>query len=1562
MSKPLIRADQLNASVSTSSFNILEPADDDLIRVGYISTDRGYIKGIGRCEANEIAKKDPGIRFIVQTRDFVKYININQVNELTIDDVAPQEECSGIQLDTDCGPPKVVLSGGGGVGARATPIVGNDGKILSVVVTDGGFGYKYPPKVKVLDKCGIGAGVVAQAFTGTISETTIVYDRESDFEEYEICDPGEDLNSPVFDVSGKEVNKFDAKSYFSKDKDPYRDIILDYQRKLRENERKPFWSSRMNPPLRVIGDGREDRTKYDVVHFAWGGEQVTVPSSNPKNFEDVQFKIFTSGGHNRGMAFRFASEDGSHKFTIKADDFKENREIVITKGIKRNTKYFVTSTGRYKGAGVEQGLASKLGKKPKEIKTNGPNKEATGDTIFCDFAKSANDNDDLQVKCTQGTFTASNRDKIRGHDTYQLVYFLGNDKDFKPEMQKNVIHDSFMNRYAISPVPPSNVPGSDFAGIQYTFEWEESFPYDGEYKFNAMADNISQVYIDNELVLETKRFKGGPDKFKMFVREGIHKIRVDLFNVPQEREITITEAVETQAASNEVAVIYKGMSKGAGLKTKSNVEVLIDDDAERSFDENASFRILSSTNNARFSPDGKKIIYDGSGSITIRYKYDDNPRTSGLAVTDIEVGDTIWKREFDRRWDASGKSRFQRSQFEFDPNYDPDNPPSYAKKYKEKGRVTKTVNVKGIDAPPPTSGDIQKVTVFDTLSSINKADRKLFRISPEAGKDAAFVNRFGVLPFDITAPESLSDDYAGTHTIRWYDLDFPVDGNYNIEVAVDDNVNLRFVNKNGEETSIEKRGFTAAVEDGGRAIGKSTDAKFFRAGKYTLIAELFQRSGKRLAKGNPMVLAVKIATSFIERTEIVKQSWNENPMGAALTIDAPPVPNLEIPPPKAEGRCPNNPFWTTRFPAKDYWYPVVVPKRWGKFMNRHAISPLPPLASKSTDGGGVVYSTSWDIDVPYRGFFGLRSTVDNGGRILIDGVEVARGGLDFRPNDGITGFRNEPGIKKIFIEEGKHEITVELLNEDTEGRQKFKQKVFSTADWAVPQTVSEGESEHEIIYIGLHPKNKKLNVSEDRKTIRLRDGDGNDTNSRLEILSGDVTFSADGKKLIGKGAVKIRLSWKDDPGNAGLAVRQVRIIGGPGPDNVRLLGSNRNFSKKSGQDTDTFTLTSKPIVTGEAALTGGTARQGVTYEGPALASYASGELGAFLTPAFTSDEQYLAEFQGTTWNMKWTGVNFPQDGTYTVRIQADDIARLRIDGQEVASDQLQLNRGVSTYNINQTAGKKTVEIELFNQGESVGTFTNRNPTVVGAIIDYNGTRGTGKSKSWDDNPIGISAELIPPPCPRNIDGKGVVDNITVIDPGNGFTPPPPGPPDPDSGSFPVSLELDSVTLTGNPINYNCGVDQIVIEPANGAVLSYECDTFGRITQVNVENPGRGFQTLPNIRMITDTGAGFSAVPNFKVVVDPLDEVGLLQVTDLPGIKRTGFVNGRSYYGAVYIEGGLKFAGFFATVGTPVQVYDTLQESIDAEVTTPPSAIQRQGTDIRANDPRLDIPDTPDQLI
>ena len=98
------------------------------------------------------------------------------------------------------------------------------------------------------------------------------------------------------------------------------------------------------------------------------------------------------------------------------------------------------------------------------------------------------------------------------------------------------------------------------------------------------------------------------------------------------------------------------------------------------------------------------------------------------------------------------------------------------------------------------------------------------------------------------------------------------------------------------------------------------------------------------------------------------------------------------------------------------------------------------------------------------------------------------------------------------------------------------------------------------------------------------------------------------------------------------------------------------------------------------------------------------------------------------------------------------------------------------------------------------------------------------------------------------------------------------------------------------------------------------------------------------------------------MVDPIDDENVIQITDLAGLKQTGYIQGRAYYGEVYYENGIPFAGRYKTAGTPIQVYATLQESIDGEVTTRPSAIQRSGTDVNSNDPRLNIPGTPDNLV
>ena len=64
----------------------------------------------------------------------------------------------------------------------------------------------------------------------------------------------------------------------------------------------------------------------------------------------------------------------------------------------------------------------------------------------------------------------------------------------------------------------------------------------------------------------------------------------------------------------------------------------------------------------------------------------------------------------------------------------------------------------------------------------------------------------------------------------------------------------------------------------------------------------------------------------------------------------------------------------------------------------------------------------------------------------------------------------------------------------------------------------------------------------------------------------------------------------------------------------------------------------------------------------------------------------------------------------------------------------------------------------------------------------------------------------------------------------------------------------------------------------------------------------------------------------------------------------------------FFKNDIKYAGLYETAGQLIRIYDTLQDSVDAQSTTDPSAIQRQGTDVSSNDPRLNLPNTPDNLV
>jgi len=1402
------------------SFNIFGPASKNDIRVGYISTERGFVDGVSVCQANDYAKKYPGTQFVFRTRDEIQYLNINEVNVLTPDNLLPNSsnDCSGIQLETNCGPSEVYFYGGGGIGAKANPIIGQDGSLLAVDLVAGGFGYQYAPVTVVKDNCGIGAGVVVRSVIGEVVETVEYYDQEDDFEDYQICEPTESGYGKLYSVEGQDIGVWDPTLYANFSKDPIRREIQEYQKFLTtlrggarvnssDNTIKRWWTTRTEVPLSVTSLTRTTRVKHDVKHPGWG----------------------------------------------------------------QNTP---------------------------------------GEWNFDDIA------------------------------------------------------DSFMNRHAISPVPPSDVSGTDFAGITFTMEWEKEFPYDGEYTFRGMADNLAKIYLDNQLLFSTSEFRKDhpPDKLKKTITEGVHRIRVDLYNIP------ITEKAIIQEPNGLVDVNFNVF--GQGKRTETLKFSFISEDGSHSFLLKGNKKSKESRNETiKVKPNVKyKVTAIATGGDVEQgiVKNGKKNKEGGVGTSNKIFADYIASANDNNDMQITSSS----GTFE-----------SKNKRTANSGRSTYDLTFLLDESSNITSSstESQKVSrVFNTVDYIQKADRQLWRCNVYGR--GGFINEYGISPFDTTV-ELKDNPYAGTHRIVWDNVDFPVDGNYNIEIEVDDSVVLTFQGSGGEIV-IEKNGFN----NSGQSTGKSLETRAFTRGKYKIIADLEQIPGGVFAfsgiKGsNPMALAINIESSGVVEEVISPKSWNENPMGTALVIDAPLPPVPQEPIVQQEGRCPNNPIWTTRFPGSaNKWIPVRFdPTRWSQFMNRYAISPILPLSQVDSDGGGIIYRNSWKLDIPYDGFYALKGTVDNGGRILIDGREVARGGgLSFRrvagSNVGLDGFSTEnPKTNKIFLTKGMHSIEVEIENEKTQLFTKIEQKVFDTKDWVVSQTSSAATTASDVK--AKFVKNGSgfyLDVTGNGSAEITFIMDVNDNPYLFGMAAKEVLIPTDDKSISLKRDVTKQEDSAKGTGKftAGKLYGPIEIIGASaGTRGPIINSSNRLGIRDDDGDDENIKITISNIgnaqITSQTTgggLSSGTKKGGVSYTGPTLASYRNGTLGPFLTPAFTDDKDYRANNMDKTWTLRWDNVDFPVDGQYTLKAEADDYVIVRLDGIEIGK--AEVFQGVRTFNFNTTKGKRQIEMEIYNiPGNNESTFET-NPIVFAASITVPVNKASGTSRSWLENPIGISAILIPPPCPKIVRGKGVITEVIVDDPGNGNPSLPNNVPPATVSTYPVTLRLKSVIVENPGINHNCGVDEIQITPSNGAVLSYDCDSFGRIRSVNVLNPGLGFTSYPDITMVTDTGVNAKFRPQFEVVRDPIveDTAKLIQVTDLVGLKQTGYVDGRAYFGAVFYKDGIRYAGFYETPGELVQVYDTLQESIDAQVVTRPSAILRQGTDTNSNNPRLNIPGTPENLI
>ena len=172
------------------SSDLFGPVTKDSINVGWIDPDDGYVYGYSICQANAEARRNPGTVFIFRDgNQTIRYLNINEVNNLTVQDTMPStDECGGINEKKDCGPVRIQIFGGGGIGAEANPIFGKSGGIIAVDVVRGGHGYAYLPQVSARDDCDYGSGATFRVELGETVDEWQYFDLASDYEETVYCD------------------------------------------------------------------------------------------------------------------------------------------------------------------------------------------------------------------------------------------------------------------------------------------------------------------------------------------------------------------------------------------------------------------------------------------------------------------------------------------------------------------------------------------------------------------------------------------------------------------------------------------------------------------------------------------------------------------------------------------------------------------------------------------------------------------------------------------------------------------------------------------------------------------------------------------------------------------------------------------------------------------------------------------------------------------------------------------------------------------------------------------------------------------------------------------------------------------------------------------------------------------------------------------------------------------------------------------------------------------------------------------------------------------------------
>ena len=768
---------------------------------------------------------------------------------------------------------------------------------------------------------------------------------------------------------------------------------------------------------------------------------------------------------------------------------------VLVKKVKANTTYKVRSLNdRFQIKNEDKIIKSGIiDKEDGEVKVSG---EGLGSITFTRYVEKKQVSEDTTVLASRGIFLAKAKKKSSGKTRYDFVYRLDL-PDFRTR-EEIIIKDTFMNTHAVSPVPRSDVPKSANVGKRYTIEWRQYFPYTGKYKFRGIADTegILNITKDDsggavqgledwplEQIKGLYRNAKNPKERTVTIEEGTYTIGVTLQNAGSK---SYSELGNTRLETVWDSATHKGKATNKNLNKKINLyRVNPSNKKDADFiNEFGVSPVAPSTvkrDAGRLAEDaeerlGAKFIYEndkvylkvtGNGrvKVSLRLKVDDNPDTAGLAVTEARIeceGEDIRIR----RGMSGDNGTYKGGEWRTDGKWYGAGEFISGKKYRVKligGGRDSGIGVK----------ERNKVGIDDNISNGYDENGELKMIS--------------VNVLESPTPIITTDKYAGEYDFQWENLKINQDGNYTFAMAADGSALVEISDQKGSRINENKFKTTFEISEYKR------ETISLVKGNYRISVSLYQESGKEIKDFNALKFGLKVTTqlSSINEIKLNNQSWDENPFGVALTIEAPepPVPQLDKNPIQI-GRCANNPLWTTRFRGADRsWYPVFNGKNdgisggrdkdvdtdrkilgydpdgknnkvWSDFMNRYAISPIKPSGKESSASLINPGSNTWEVMIPYDGTYGVQGTFSGlSGKITLSGTPVPGGLQTFDLQPSNVGYLDEGStrrkIKTNTIQltgngEGRRSrlnVKVEVEQDTAPGQKIVETKIFDAADW-----------------------------------------------------------------------------------------------------------------------------------------------------------------------------------------------------------------------------------------------------------------------------------------------------------------------------------------------------------------------------------------------------------------------------------------------------------------------------------------------------------------------------------